>query len=294
MVSPPIDYIKRTTDYYLALGYDNPYQWAHFEDVPFVRPSKTLSQMVIAIVTTAAPFQPNKGDQGPGAPYNANAKFYQLYRQPVSPPPDLRISHIAIDRVHSRADDMASYFPLAALQRAEKEGVIGGVASYFYGLPTNRSQKTTLETDCAALVSWIEKDKPDAVIGVPNCPVCHQSISLAMRAVEHSGTPTAIMGCAKDIVEHAGVPRFHFSDFPLGNAAGLPHKPDAQYASLLDTLGLFEKAFAPRTTYVSPQIWSEDDSWKLDYFNPDKLTPEDIIARRKAFDEAKKVAAALR
>ncbi len=34
------------------------------------------------------------------------------------------------------------------------------------------------------------------------------------------------MGCAKDIVEYVGVPRFLFSDFPLGNPAGKPH--DAQ------------------------------------------------------------------
>ena len=31
----------------------------------------------IAIVTTAAPFQPDKGDQGPGAPYNGKSKFFQ-------------------------------------------------------------------------------------------------------------------------------------------------------------------------------------------------------------------------
>ena len=67
MKTPPIDYIKRTRAYYLALGYDNPYQWAHHDDVPFQGLSKPLSEMVIALVTTAAPYQPDKGDQGPGA-----------------------------------------------------------------------------------------------------------------------------------------------------------------------------------------------------------------------------------
>ncbi len=31
----PICYIQRTREYYLALGYDNPYRWAHFADAPF-------------------------------------------------------------------------------------------------------------------------------------------------------------------------------------------------------------------------------------------------------------------
>ncbi len=31
----PIRYIDRSRAYYLALGYDNPYRWAHNVDVPF-------------------------------------------------------------------------------------------------------------------------------------------------------------------------------------------------------------------------------------------------------------------
>jgi len=52
--------------------------------------------------------------------------------------------------------------------------------------------------------------------------VCHQTVSLAARHLEENGIATVVMGCAKDIVEYCGVPRFLFSDFPLGNAAGRP------------------------------------------------------------------------
>ena len=43
-----------------------------------------------------------------------------------------------------------------------------------------------------------------------------------------TGIPTVIMGGAKDIVEHCGVPRFLFSDFPLGNSAGRPFDAESQ------------------------------------------------------------------
>ena len=92
-------------------GYDNPYQ-ARYDDVPFAMPHQPLHQMRVAIVTTAAIYHPDKGDQSPGAAYNAAAKFYQVYRKPISPPPDLRISHIAIDRDHTTAEDIGTYFPL--------------------------------------------------------------------------------------------------------------------------------------------------------------------------------------
>lgn len=293
-MNAPLPYMQRTREYYLALGYDNPYQWAQYEHVPFVVPKKPLSRLKIAIVTTAAPYQPDKGEQGPGAAYNAEAKFYTPYRMAIDPFPDLRISHIAIDRDHTTASDSASYFPLKALQRAADEGFIGSVLPYFYGLPTNRSQKTTTEKDAKMLMQWAEQDKPDAIIAVPNCPICHQSVSLVMRKLEEIDIPTVIMGCAKDIVEHVGVPRFHFSDFPLGNSAGLPHQREAQYQTLCDTLSLLESAAAPRTTFISPQIWSDDASWKQDYSNPAKLDEAEIAKRKRAFDAAKEQALRLR
>src|SRR2546430_6432817 len=75
----PIPYMQRTRDYYLALGYNNPYRWAHFAEVPFTPLTKPLAQARVALITTAAHYQPGVGDQGPGAPYNAAAKFYKVY-----------------------------------------------------------------------------------------------------------------------------------------------------------------------------------------------------------------------
>ena len=76
-------------------------------------------------------------------------------------------------------------------------------------------------------------DGVDAAILVANCPVCHQSIALTARALEEAGIATVVMGCAKDIVEHVGVPRLLFSDFPLGNAAGRPRDQESQAFPLL-------------------------------------------------------------
>ena len=85
----PIAYMQRIRDYYAALGYGPPYEWAHYADVPFQPLAKPLAQCRVAIVTTAAPYQPDKGDQGPGAPYNAAAKFYAVYSGDASKEHDL-------------------------------------------------------------------------------------------------------------------------------------------------------------------------------------------------------------
>lgn len=290
----PIPYLQRIRDYYQALGYGAPYQWAHYAEVPFQPLAKPLSGCRVTIVTTAAPFQPGKGDQRPGAPYNAAAKFYSVYSGDTVRDPDLRISHVAIDRQHTTAEDQAAYFPLAQLRRAVAAGDVGTLAPRFHGAPTNRSHRTTLEADGPELVRRCRADGVDAAILVPNCPVCHQSLSLAARALEAGGIATVLMGCAKDIVEYIGVPRFLFSDFPLGNAAGRPKDPDSQAFTLDLALSLLESAPAPRTTVQSPLRWSENPDWKLDYCNIERLTPEEIERRRAEFDQGKAQAKALR
>src|SRR5260370_3034568 len=75
----PIPYLERIRDYYQVLGYGTPYRWAHYAEVPFAPLTKKLRDSRIALVTTAAPYRPENGDQGPGAPYDAAAKFYAVY-----------------------------------------------------------------------------------------------------------------------------------------------------------------------------------------------------------------------
>ena len=124
--------------------------------------------------------------------------------------------------------------------------------------------------------------------------MCHQTVSLAARHLEAHGIPTVIMGCAKDIVEHCGVPRFLFSDFPLGNSAGRPFDLESQAQTLELALRVLESAPAARTTVQSPLRWSEDAAWKRDFNDLTKLSPDKIAERRKEFDVVKAVAKAKR
>jgi D-proline reductase (dithiol) PrdB len=283
----PLPYLQRVRSYYQALGYGSPYEWAQHAEVPLQRLRKPLMQCRIALVTTAAPYQPGKGEQGPGAPYNAAAKFYAVYSGDSASDPDLRIAHLAIDRQHTTGEDMASYFPLVALRDAAAAARIGSVAPRFHGVPTNRSQRVTREVDGPELVARCIADRADAAILVANCPVCHQTLAIMACLLEAAGISSVVLGCARDIVEQVGVPRFVFSDFPLGNAAGRPRDPASQALTFELALALLESAGAARSTAVSPLRWSASDDWKRDYCNVERLTPEEIARRRAEFDRAK-------
>lgn len=162
----PIAYMQRTREWYLALGYGNPYRYAHFAQVPFQPLARPLAQSMVALVTTAAPFDPRHGPQGPGAPYNAAAKFFVPYTGDTSRDHDVRIAHVAIDRVHTSMEDSNSWFPLPLLRRFAEEGRLR-LAPRFHGAPTNRSQRVTLETDAPEILARCRQDQVDAALLVP-------------------------------------------------------------------------------------------------------------------------------
>jgi len=287
----PIPYMQRIRDYYVGLGYGAPYRWAHYAEVPFQPLRKPLAESSLALIVTAAPYQPDKGDQGPGAPYNSAAKFYKAYSAATDREHDLRISHIGYDRTHTSATDSNVWFPLPALRRAVAAGRVGRLTPSFHGAPTNRSHRTTLDVDCPDLLDRCRAEGADVAVLVPNCPVCHQTVSLVARHLEANGIPTVAMACARDIVEYVGVPRLLFSDFPLGNAAGRPHDVASQDATLELALATLEGAPAPRTTVQSPLRWADNPDWKLDYSNIERLSAEEIRRRREEFDVQKRIAA---
>jgi D-proline reductase (dithiol) PrdB len=92
--------------------------------------------------------------------------------------------------------------------------------------------------------------------------VCHQTVSLVARHLEANGIATVVVGSARDIVEHCGVSRFVFTDFPLGNPCGKPYDVAMQSRIVGISLDLLESACAPRTTVQTPFVWSEDQSWR--------------------------------
>jgi hypothetical protein len=90
-------------------------------------------------------------------------------------------------------------------------------------------------------------------------------VSLVARHLEFNGIPTVVIGSAKDIVEQCGVPRFVFTDFPLGNPCGKPDNVTMQSAIVGIALDLLEAARHPRTTVQTPFTWDDSGEWRRRY-----------------------------
>ena len=109
--------------------------------------------------------------------------------------------------------------------------------------------------------------------------MCHQTVSLVAHYLESAGIPTVVVGSARDVVEHCGVPRFLFTDFPLGNPCGKPYDVQMQREIVQMALELLESATGPRTTKLTRFVWSPDsERWRDDYLRVDPEQRDALLA----------------
>ena len=263
-----VRYIDKTREYYLSQGYDKPYQWAHFDDVPFAPLAKPLAQCRATLVSTSeicirgaqrAEDETQMGIVGGAYTIASDLPATQLY----SP------SH-SFDQAATTLEDVDAFFPTTRLHEAVAAGRIAGLTARFHGVFNAYSQRRTRERDAPAVLARCIEDGADIALLVPVCPVCHQTISLVARHLEANGIPTVVYAAARDIVEHVGLARVVHTDFPLGSPCGEPHNAAQQREILEIGFRLLETAFLPRTTVQTPYSWSKGEQWKDLVFTPEQ------------------------
>ena len=95
-------------------------------------------------------------------------------------------------------------------------------------------------------------------------------MSLVSRHLEANGIPTVVVANARDIVEHCGVARLYFTDFPLGSPCGEPGDAAMQRHVIEGALDLLASATGPRTTVEAPFRWSKGEDWKAKVFSEEQ------------------------
>jgi hypothetical protein len=157
-----VSYIDRTREYYGAQGYERPYAWAHHTDAPFAPLPKPLAACRVTVITTASPWREEKPVDG----VLRGAK--QVWSGPTATPPTrLFTDDLAWDKQATHTRDVESFLPLARLAELAAEGRIGGLAARFHGVPTDYSQRRTLEQDAPEILSRCRADGVDVALLVP-------------------------------------------------------------------------------------------------------------------------------
>ena len=156
MDAAPVPYMERTRAYYAAQGFPNPYVWAHFDEVPFVRLPKPLAESRLAIITTASLYDRTFADVREVASGST-----------VDPPQRLYGNDLEWDRKATHLDDVNSFFPLKCLEGLVEASRIGDIAERFHCAPTEYSQRRTRTVDAPEILRRCREDGADAVVLVP-------------------------------------------------------------------------------------------------------------------------------
>lgn len=158
---PTVPYMERTKAYYRALGYQQDYAWAHFEDAPFARLGKPLAEARIGLATTTllpsmvSTDKPNIGGK-------------TVWSERVDALPDaLHTDHISWDKESTHTRDRESYLPIETIGQLCDEGAVGELGPRVYGIPTVYSHRQTLKRDAPKLLELMVEDQLDAALLIP-------------------------------------------------------------------------------------------------------------------------------
>ncbi len=160
-----VKYIDRTRAYYLSQGYDKPYRWAHFDDVPFTPLKKPLSESRVTLVSTSEIAVRSWDDQRTPLEKGAAPNVYGIPSD--TPIEELYSQTPDFDQHATTLEDVNTYFPITRMHEAVADGRFGEVAPTFYGVYNAYSQRKTRETDAPEVLRRCRNEEVDVAVLTP-------------------------------------------------------------------------------------------------------------------------------
>ena len=160
-----VQYMKRIREYYLGQGYEKPYEWAHFEDVPFAPLTKPLSESTVTLFSTSDVSVRREDGEALSA---TETTVGDVYSVPWNTSLETLYSRQeSFDRYATSLDDIDSYLPLTRLREFVEAGRIGAVSRSFHNINRGYSQKLMMETSAPAALAKCREEGADVAILTP-------------------------------------------------------------------------------------------------------------------------------
>ncbi len=221
--------------------------------VPWAKPPMTPAATRVALVSTAAlhlagdePFR--------SATERLGDPSYRIV--PRGTPPfafDLEAPYV--DRRHVARDPEVA-LPLAALEALHRAGVTGEPAPRHASFSGGIVHPWPALADPARETADIfVEDGVGAVVLIPTCPLCVQTVALLARAYEERGLPTVTLTLLPELTGIVGAPRALSVRFPFGAPCGEAGNGAMHQAVLRETLALLVEAREPGTLREATLRW---------------------------------------
>ncbi len=160
-----VRYIDKTREYYKAEGYEKPYKWAAFDEVPFAPLQKPLAESRLALISTSEIAIKSWDDQR--TPLE-KGEVGNVYAVPTATPLNELYSHSrSFDKHATSLDDINAFFPVTRLAELQAEGRFASLAPTAHGVYNGYSQRKTREVDADEVLRRCREEAVDVALLTP-------------------------------------------------------------------------------------------------------------------------------
>ena len=218
------------------------YPWVENRHAPFRPARRALPMLNLALVTSAGAYVDGT-EPFDTSVFGGDTSLREI---PVEVgPEDLKWSARGYDPA-AVLEDINALVPLDRLKEFEGNGIIGQLNPVFWslcGFIPNAARFAA--TGLMQLVERVGRYEVQAVLLVPASRLCHQTMSLAARAIEAAGVPTMTLAVDRAVVARARPPRAAYYPGEFGCVVGKPGWPEYQRRVLDEALRLVEPIDQP-------------------------------------------------
>jgi glycine/betaine/sarcosine/D-proline reductase family selenoprotein B len=171
---------------------------------------------------------------------------------------ELDLEALYVDRKYT-TDDPEVALPMKALEALHRDGKVGAPAARHYSFCAGIVRPFPgLRESVERLAPLLAQDEVGAVILLPTCATCVQTVGLLAGELEERGFPTVALSLLPELSEIVGVPRTLALHFPFGAPCGDPGHGELHRAVLSEALELFATAREPGEIRASSLAWRRD------------------------------------
>ncbi|MCK6542275.1 hypothetical protein L6Q79_06280 [bacterium] len=211
----------------MNFDYLNDQAWIVNQDIPWKHLSKDLSEVRIAIITTAGLYMWKTQKPFSFEDEIPDVSFREIPNSVTQE--TVRVSHRYMDLFGSAGVDINSVFPIHRLQEMVSEKRIGGLAETHYSVMGEvRDPRLFIEDCMPKILKLLQKQLVDVVLVTPGGPLGHQTAGMIARFLEENDITTITIGAVKAIAQNVKSPRTLLVRYPFGMYFGAPFDADNQ------------------------------------------------------------------
>ena len=218
------------------------YPWVENRHAPFRPARRALPMLNLALISSAGAYIDGSD------PFDARAEGGDTSFREIPIEVEAADLKWAARGYDPRAveEDMNAQAPVARLLEFEGNGIIGQLNPVWWSLSGFITDaRRFAEEGAPRVVERVLRYGAQAALLVPASRLCHQTISLAARAIEAAGVPTMTLAVDRAVVEASRPPRAAYYPGEFGCVVGKPAWPEYQRRVLDESLRLIEPVDQP-------------------------------------------------